>query len=236
MRYARSHPVTYCTNILTGNQCKPCQEGALPTIYDRAVTHSTDDSTACEVLILNSRAGAKPQRITASSSARTPTALSSAQILATHLLDRLTRPRQLLILTLQTSWTSPTRSLTRSASLKDGMIIVMTKIDADGKLEGNCTWVCSGKVSCQLHCCDSTTEAQCSLIEDGGVLPEGQATEAAGKCEIIKKNKVAEIMVCHIPEAAGDALTAGWGQDPMGVHCQIFWTGTMSQLICNYVG
>ncbi|KAL1650182.1 hypothetical protein SLS61_006105 [Didymella pomorum] len=145
------------------NECKPCQEGALPTIYDRAVTHSTDDSTACE-----------------------------------------------------TSWTSPTRSLTRSASLKDGMIIVMTKIDADGKLEGNCTW--------------------CSLIEDGGVLPEGQATEAAGKCEIIKKNKVAEIMVCHIPEAAGDALTAGWSQDPMGVHCQIFWTGTMSQLICNYVG
>lgn len=122
--------------------------------------------------------------------------------------------------------------------LEDGATTMITNMDADGKLEGNCTWLCSGKVTCRLVCCDSAateaqSEAQCSLIEDGGALPEGNAIEGAGKCEIVKKNKVAEIMVCQLPEsAAGNALTAGvWNF--AGVHCVIYWIGLMPQLVCR---
>jgi len=227
--------------MLTKHQCEPCQENALPTVYDRAITQSANVDTTAEAQVLNSRAGTKPLKnhcivicthahcaLLCTNPGRPPSgtldeAEAAANTDTTDLLDLANaQPDQI------------------SVPLEDGMTTVITNIDADGKLEGNCTWVCSGKVSCQFHCCDSAaavaqSAAQCSIIEDHGALPEGASTEGMGKCEIVKKNKFTQIMVCQVPEAAGDALTTGWGQDPMGVHCQIYWIGLMPQLICHNV-
>jgi hypothetical protein len=214
-------------------QCKPCQDNALPTVYDRAITCPTNDNTAGEVQVLNGRAGAKPAKnhcivicthahcgllcADPGQGGRTDETETATDTDTADLLDLANaQPDQL------------------GVPLEEGMTTVITNIDAEGKLEGNCTWVCSGKVSCRLVCCDSAaasarSEAQCSLITDGGALPEGEAVEGAGKCEIVKKNKVAEIMVCQLPEAAGgDALTAG-------LQCVIYWFGLMPQLICRNV-
>jgi hypothetical protein len=134
--------------------------------------------------------------------------------------------------------------------LVDGMTTVIATLDEDHQLEENCMWICSGKVSCIRVCCNSIAPAQCSLIKDVGTLPEneavegeavegkaveGKAVEGMGECEIVKKNKVAQIMVCQVPEAAGgDALTAG-NLDPNGVRCLIFWIGVMPQIVCREV-
>lgn len=184
-------------------------------MYDRGITHSTNDNSAGDVQVLNGRAGAKPPK-------------NHCVVICTHAHCALlcTNPGHTSSGTLDTAEaaaSTDTVDLLDLANaqpdqigvpLEDGMTTVITNIDADGKLEGNCTWVCSGKVSCQLHCCGSAaaeaqSEAQCSLIEDGGALPEGQATKDAGKCEIVKKNKFTQIMVCQVPETAREAVTAG---------------------------
>ncbi|KAF3049971.1 hypothetical protein E8E11_005497 [Didymella keratinophila] len=181
------------------HQCKPCQENGLPTVYDRGITHSTNDNSAGDVQVLNGRAGAKPPK-------------NHCVVICTHAHCALlcTNPGHTSSGTLDTAEaaaSTDTVDLLDLANaqpdqigvpLEDGMTTVITNIDADGKLEGNCTWVCSGK-----------SEAQCSLIEDGGALPEGQATKDAGKCEIVKKNKFTQIMVCQVPETAREAVTAG---------------------------
>ncbi|KAF3033818.1 hypothetical protein E8E12_003875 [Didymella heteroderae] len=173
------------------NDCKPCQDNTLPTIYDRAFTHPTPDNSAGEVHILNSRA---------------------------DLLDLVNAQSGQL-----------------AVPVVDGMTTVITSLDKDGKFEGNCMWVCSGKVNCRFVCRDSAAKAQFSLVKDAGTLPEGQATEGMGKCEIVKKNKIAQIMVCQVPEAAGgDALTAGF-LDSMGVHCDVYSVESQPQMTCRQV-
>lgn len=207
-------------------------------MYDRAITYPTNDNTAGDVQILNGRGGAQPSKnycivicthahcdLLCTNPGHAPSgALDEAEAAAdtntAALLDLANaQPDQIGI------------------PLEDSMTAVITNLDADGKLETNCTWVCSGKLNCRLVCCDSAaetqSEAQCPLITDGGALPEGEAVEGMGKCEIVKKNKVAEIMVCQIAEAAGgDALIAG-SRDPTGVHCVTYWIGLQPQLVCR---
>lgn len=221
--------------MLTRRQCKPCQEDALPTIFDRAVTHPTSDDIAAEVQVLSDRAGARPPK-------------NYCIVICTHAhcASLCTNPGHLpsgAIDEVGTAANSSTADLLDLANaqpdqigvlLEDGITTMITSLDADGKLEGTCMWVCSGKVSCRLVCCNSAAvEAQCSLIKDAGGLPEGQAIEGTGKCEIVKKNKVVELLVCQVPEATGGGkLTAGlW--DPLGVHCDVYNIGFQPIVVCH---
>ncbi|KAJ4384469.1 hypothetical protein N0V86_000068 [Didymella sp. IMI 355093] len=228
-------------NELTEYQCKPCQDNGLPTIYDRAVTPLTSDNTAGEAQALNGRAGAKPFE-------------NYCIVICTHahcglLCTNPGGPLSGAMDDTETAADTGTTDLLDIANarpdqlgvpLVDGMTTVIATLDEDHQLEENCMWVCSGKVNCRKVCCDSIAPAQCSLIKDIGTLPEneaveGEAVEGMGKCEIVKKNKVVQIMVCQVPEAAGgDALTAG-NLDPNGMRCLILWIGVMPQIVCHKV-
>ncbi|KAF1928926.1 uncharacterized protein M421DRAFT_390802 [Didymella exigua CBS 183.55] len=227
----------YCRALMCNSynsECKPCQADAFPGVTDHTVTQLTNDNTAVEVQVLDSRAGAKPPKnycivicthaycgLLCTNPSRPPSAVVDDAEVATNI-----DTADLLDLT-------DAQPDKLGVPLKEGMTTVITTVGTkDNKREKDCMWVCSGKVNCR-QVCWATSDVKGALIEDIGSLPEGEAVDGMGDCEVVDKGGVGPLMVCQVPEVAGgDALAAG-DVDPN--HCLIVWMRGMPQITCHQV-